>query len=155
MAEGLATASRGYIIRGWAPQVLILNHPAVGCFVTHCGWNSTLEALSAGVPMVTWPRHADQFHNEKLVVELLGAGVSVGAKDYASLTEAHAVIAGAVIAESVRRVMGAQGDAIQKKARDLSARARDAVENGGSSYGDVGRLMDELVNRRIQRHDAR
>ncbi|XP_048560298.1 anthocyanin 3'-O-beta-glucosyltransferase-like [Triticum urartu] len=155
MAEGLATASRGYIIRGWAPQVLILNHPAVGCFVTHCGWNSTLEALSAGVPMVTWPRHADQFHNEKLVVELLGAGVSVGAKDYASLTEAHAVIAGSVIAESVRRVMGAQGDAIQKKARDLSARARDAVENGGSSYGDVGRLMDELVNRRIQRHDAR
>ncbi|XP_051197303.1 UDP-glucose flavonoid 3-O-glucosyltransferase 7-like [Lolium perenne] len=67
MPEGFAelTAnvddSRGFIIRGWAPQTLILNHPALGGFVTHCGWNSVMEAVSAGVPMVTWLRYADQF----------------------------------------------------------------------------------------------
>ncbi|GFS40044.1 UDP-glycosyltransferase 73B4 [Actinidia rufa] len=69
---------RGLIIQGWAPQVLILDHEAIGGFVTHCGWNSTLEGVSAGVPMVTWPVFAEQFYNEKLVTEVLRVGVSVG-----------------------------------------------------------------------------
>jgi hypothetical protein len=88
-AELLARAERGLVVRGWAPQVLILNHPALGGFVTHCGWNSVLEAVSAGVPMVTWPRCGDQFFNEKLVVEVLKVGASVGAKDYATAIETH------------------------------------------------------------------
>ncbi|XP_047076255.1 UDP-glucose flavonoid 3-O-glucosyltransferase 7-like [Lolium rigidum] len=139
MPEGFAelTAnvgdSRGFIIRGWAPQTLILNHPALGGFMTHCGWNSVLEAVSAGVPMVTWPRYADQFYNEKLVVEVLKVGVSVGARDYyASAMENHEVIGGEVIAESIMALMGnnEQGDAIQKKTRELGgwlgARSRRA-----------------------------
>uniref|UniRef100_A0A8R7TYC4 UDP-glycosyltransferases domain-containing protein n=2 Tax=Triticum urartu TaxID=4572 RepID=A0A8R7TYC4_TRIUA len=143
-------ANRGYIIQGWAPQVLILNHPAIGGFVTHCGWNSTLEAVSAGVPMVTWPRYADQFYNEKLVVEVLGVGVGVGAEDYASCLETHRVIAGEAIAESIRRVMGEEGDgmAMRKKAKELGLMARGALEKGGSSYDDVEQLMEELIARR-------
>ncbi|KAM3261004.1 hypothetical protein ACQJBY_051957 [Aegilops geniculata] len=145
-AELIARGDRGFMLRGWAPQMLILSNPALGGFVTHCGWNSVLEAVSAGVPMVTWPRYADQFNNEKLVVELLKVGVSIGAKDYASGIEAHEVIAGEVIAESIQRLM--ESDAIQKKAKDLGVKARRAVEKGGSSYDDVGRLMDELTARR-------
>ncbi|WVZ69529.1 hypothetical protein U9M48_018302 [Paspalum notatum var. saurae] len=149
-AEQMARGERGLIVRGWAPQMLILNHPAVGGFVTHCGWNSTLEAISAGVPMVTWPRFADQFYNEKQVVEHLKVGVSVGSTEYASRLEARRVIGGEVIAEAIGRVMGhgEEGAAIRKRAKELGEKARRAVEKGGSSYDDVGRLMDELMARR-------
>ncbi|XP_047061243.1 scopoletin glucosyltransferase-like isoform X2 [Lolium rigidum] len=146
--ELLARGERGLVVRGWAPQVLILNHPALGGFVTHCGWNSVLEAVSAGVPMVTWPRYGDQFFNEKLVVEILKVAASVGAKDYASPVETHQLIDAEVIAESIGRVMDDGGDAIRSNAKELGVKARRALENGGSSYGDVGRLMEELMARR-------
>jgi hypothetical protein len=146
-AELLAHGERGLIIRGWAPQILILNHPAVGCFVTHCGWNSTLEAVSASVPMVTWPRYADQFYNEKLVVELLKVGAGVGSTDFASKLEAHRVIGGEVVADAIVRVMGdgEDAEAIREKSRVLGKKARAAVEKGGSSYDDVGRLINQLM----------
>ncbi|KAI8532760.1 hypothetical protein RHMOL_Rhmol11G0239000 [Rhododendron molle] len=73
---------KGFIIRGWAPQVLILDHEAVGGFMTHCGWNSMLEGVTAGVPLVAWPLFAEQFYNEKLVTDVLRVGVGVGAQEW-------------------------------------------------------------------------
>ncbi|GKA74004.1 UDP-glycosyltransferase 73C6-like protein [Tanacetum coccineum] len=75
------TKERGLLIRGWAPQLLVLSHPAIGGFLTHCGWNSILEGVSAGVPMVTWLQFQEQFYNEKLIVQVLRIGVSVGAQN--------------------------------------------------------------------------
>ncbi|XP_051185281.1 anthocyanin 3'-O-beta-glucosyltransferase [Lolium perenne] len=150
-AEGFAELTgnnnRGFLVRGWAPQTVILNQPALGGFVTHCGWNSVVEAVSAGVPMVTWPRYADQFHNEKLVVEVLKVGVSLGAKDYASAMETHVVIPGEVIAGSIKRLMGdsLESNSIRNKSKELGVKARITVEKGGSSYDDIGRLMGELM----------
>ncbi|KAK4486293.1 hypothetical protein RD792_008964 [Penstemon davidsonii] len=65
---------RGLIIRGWAPQLLILSHPSTHGFLSHCGWNSTLEAIGLSVPILAWPIRGDQVYNAKLVVQHLKIG---------------------------------------------------------------------------------
>lgn len=65
---------RGLIIRGWAPQLMILSHPSTGGFLSHCGWNSTVEAIGLGVPFLAWPIRGDQFTDAKLVVNHLKIG---------------------------------------------------------------------------------
>ncbi|KAJ0431666.1 putative trans-zeatin O-beta-D-glucosyltransferase [Helianthus annuus] len=74
--EGLDTivGDRGLIITGWAPQLLILSHPSTGGFLSHCGWNSTVEAIGRGVPILGWPLRGDQFDNAKLVANHLKIG---------------------------------------------------------------------------------
>ncbi|KAJ4711160.1 Glycosyltransferase [Melia azedarach] len=68
---------RGLIIRGWAPQLLILSHPSTGGILSHCGWNSTLEAIGCGVPVLGWPIRGDQHYNAKLVINHLKVGCMV------------------------------------------------------------------------------
>ncbi|GKE80933.1 UDP-glycosyltransferase 89B2-like protein, partial [Tanacetum coccineum] len=68
---------RGFIVKGWAPQLAILRHRAVGSFVSHCGWNSTLEGVAAGVLMLTWPMGVDQFANARILVDQLRVGKRV------------------------------------------------------------------------------
>lgn len=69
------TAEDGGLIVRWCSQVEVLNHVAVGCFVTHCGWNSTVESMVSGVPMVGCPQFSDQTMNVKMVEEVWGIGV--------------------------------------------------------------------------------
>ncbi|KAK7309919.1 hypothetical protein RJT34_07048 [Clitoria ternatea] len=68
---------RGLVVQSWAPQVAILGHKAVGGFLSHCGWNSVMEAMMAGVAILGWPMEADQFLNARLLVEDRGVGVRV------------------------------------------------------------------------------
>nr|GEW34590.1 UDP-glycosyltransferase 89B2-like [Tanacetum cinerariifolium] len=63
-------AGRGLVARGWVPQVAILNHGSVVALLTYCGWNSIMEAMMAGVLMLTWPMSADNFSNVRLLHEL-------------------------------------------------------------------------------------
>ncbi|KAF6166202.1 hypothetical protein GIB67_023912 [Kingdonia uniflora] len=70
----------GLVIRGWAPQLLILSHQSTAGFISHCGWNSTLEAIGRGVPLLTWPIRGDQHHNAKLVVSHLMIGLTMRAE---------------------------------------------------------------------------
>ncbi|KAF8696939.1 hypothetical protein HU200_036583 [Digitaria exilis] len=66
------TRDTGLVVAEWAPQVEILNHRAVGGFVSHCGWNSTLEAVAAGVPLLAWPLYAEQRVNAVMLCERVG-----------------------------------------------------------------------------------
>ncbi|MED6132863.1 hypothetical protein PIB30_022776 [Stylosanthes scabra] len=138
---------KGLIIRGWAPQVLILEHQTIGAFVTHCGWNSTLEGVAAGVPMVTWPVSAEQFYNEKLVTEVLGVGVPVGAKKW--LRSTGDSVKWEAVEKALKKIMvGEEVEEMRKKAKMLSQLAKGAVEKGGSSYSDLNALILELTSRR-------
>ncbi|KAK7363673.1 hypothetical protein VNO77_05823 [Canavalia gladiata] len=139
---------KGMIIRGWAPQVLILSHPAVGAFLTHCGWNSTVEAVSAGVPMITWPVHSDQFYNEKLITQVRGIGVEVGAEEWtlSGYYESEKLLGRGRIQEAIRRVMdgGDEAQQIRRRARHFGEMARQAVQDGGSSFHNLTALIDHL-----------
>ncbi|CAN4091182.1 unnamed protein product [Withania somnifera] len=70
------TKGKGMIIEGWVPQSQILNHSSIGGFVTHCGWNSMLESMSFGIPIIAMPMNHDQPLNSRLVEEL-GIGVEI------------------------------------------------------------------------------
>lgn len=134
---------RGLIIKGWAPQLLILEHEAVGAFVTHCGWNSTLEGVCCGVPMVTWPLFAEQFFNEKLLTDVLKIGVGVGAQQWSRRTTE--IIKAEALTKAVDRIMvGEEALNIRGRAKALKEKAWKAVEEGGSSYADFNTLMEEL-----------
>ncbi|XWS68062.1 hypothetical protein CRYUN_Cryun04dG0058200 [Craigia yunnanensis] len=137
---------KGWIIRGWAPQVLILDHEAVGGFMTHCGWNSTLESITAGVPMVTWPLSNEQFYNEKLVTEILRVGVAVGAQEWCRWMEVKKfLVTKENITKAVTQLMvGEEASNIRNRVRALKEMAKRAVEEGGSSHSDLKALLDGL-----------
>ncbi|XP_055815878.1 scopoletin glucosyltransferase-like [Solanum dulcamara] len=136
---------RGLIIKGWAPQVLILDHEAIGGFVTHCGWNSLLEGVTAGLPMVTWPLSAEQFFNEKLLVEILKIGVPVGAQAWSERTHSRVPINRENIQRAVTKLMvGQEADEMRSRAAALGKSAKMAVEKGGSSDNSLVSLLEEL-----------
>ncbi|GFP85545.1 UDP-glycosyltransferase 73c3 [Phtheirospermum japonicum] len=141
---------RGLLIRGWAPQVMILSHTAIGGFLTHCGWNSTLEGISAGVPMITWPIFAEQFLNQKLVVQILETGVEVGAKGVVHLeggNSEHDKVGKEKIRSAIESVMdeGNGGCQRRKRAKELGKMAKGSVEEGGSSCRNVEMLIREIA----------
>lgn len=144
---------RGLTIRGGAPQVLILDHEAVGGFVTHCGWNSLLEGVTAGVPMITWPLFAEQFYNEKLITDILKIGVAVGAQKWTSRTDEYEVsVERREIEKAVRQLMvSEEADEMRSRARALGNAAKKAVEEGGSSCGNLDSLLEELRLNRLRR----
>ncbi|KAE9607290.1 hypothetical protein Lal_00025983 [Lupinus albus] len=137
---------KGLIIRGWAPQVLILEHEAIGAFMSHCGWNSTLEGVAAGVPFITWPVAAEQFYNEKLVVDVLKTGVSVGVKRWCLFSNVDDSVKWDTVEKSVRKILGKEEEAeeMRKKAKLLSRLAKKAVEEGGSSDLELDAFIAEL-----------
>ncbi|KAK8957704.1 UDP-glycosyltransferase 73B3 [Platanthera zijinensis] len=82
---------RGMVLKGWAPQLLILTHPSTGGYVCHCGWNSALEAMACGVPVLAWPVRGDQMNNAKLLISQLKVGMPVRKAPGASVSRADVV----------------------------------------------------------------
>ncbi|XAR72941.1 hypothetical protein NMG60_11019754 [Bertholletia excelsa] len=132
------TKSRGLVVP-WSPQIEVLKHPAVGCFLSHCGWNSLLETVSAGVPVIAYPQWSDQPTIAKLVSDVLIIGVRVRPNED-----------GEVTGEEVRRcieevVSGPSSEEFRKNAAALKVAARKAVSSDGSSDRNIQLFVDEIT----------
>ncbi|XP_060176584.1 UDP-glycosyltransferase 73C4-like [Lycium barbarum] len=141
---------KGLLIRGWAPQVLILSHPSIGGFLTHCGWNSSLEGISAGVPMITWPMFAEQFCNERLIVNILKTGVRAGIENQVMFGEEEKMdtqVSRDDIKMVIELVMGEDMEAQmrRKRAKELGEMARMAMEEKGSSHFNSIQLIQDVT----------
>lgn len=144
--ESITEQEKGLLIKGWAPQSDILSHTSIGGFMTHCGWNSVLESITRGVPMLTWPMFAEQFYNEKLVVEVLGVGVEVGVQQWGKIEEQKKIIGRDLVERGVRRLMDEKEEKqrIRERMSSLKEKARRAVEKGGSSSMEMERLIQDI-----------
>ncbi|XP_026398133.1 7-deoxyloganetic acid glucosyltransferase-like [Papaver somniferum] len=127
-----ATKERGYTV-DWAPQEEVLNHPAVGGFFTHSGWNSTLESMVAGVPMVCWPHLADQQINSRYVIEVWRIGMDM--KDNCNRS---------TVEKLIREMMGGKREELMKSTAKVAEMAQKSVSREGSSYHNYEALLEFL-----------
>ncbi|EYU39133.1 hypothetical protein MIMGU_mgv1a021775mg [Erythranthe guttata] len=127
---------RGFVA-GWCPQEEVLGHAAVGGFLTHCGWNSLLESVCGGVPVLCWPLFADQNVNCRYACEEWGIGVEVKGGD----------VKRDELGILVRELMdGERGEILRKRAAEWKEKAAAAVACGGSSCLNLDRLITEVLN---------
>ncbi|XP_044468023.1 UDP-glycosyltransferase 88A1-like [Mangifera indica] len=131
------TKERGFIVKSWAPQAEILNHESVGGFVTHCGWNSVLEAVCAGVPMVAWPLYAEQRCNKILLVEEIKIALPM-----MESTE-NGFVNSSEVEKRVRELMNSEeGNSVRKKTKAMKDEAKAALNDGGSSCVALIKLFE-------------
>ncbi|KAJ0703005.1 putative crocetin glucosyltransferase [Helianthus annuus] len=133
------------LIVPWCSQLEVLSHPSLGCFVTHCGWNSTLESITCGVPVVAFPHWTDQSTNAKLIEDVWGTGVRVTSNE-------DGVVEGEEIRRCVEMVMGGheRGVTMRKNAKKWKDLAREVMKEGGSSYMNLKAFVEEV---RSSTHD--
>ena len=135
------TSNIGKII-GWAQQIEVLAHPAIGGFVSHCGWNSTLESIWYGVPVATWPMYAEQQLNAFYIVKELELGIEIRL-DYNK--ETSDLVHAQEIEDGIRSLMVDSSD-IRKKRAEIKDKCTKALIEGGSSSSSIQRLIGDLIN---------
>jgi UDP:flavonoid glycosyltransferase YjiC (YdhE family) len=126
-----AVDGRGKVIP-WAPQQEVLAHPAVGGFWTHNGWNSTLESITEGLPMICRPQFADQMMNTRYVETEWSVGF-----------ELEGELERNKIEEAIRNLMS-HGDVVRESARELKKKVATCLESGGSSVLAIDKLIDYI-----------
>ncbi|KAL0303792.1 UNVERIFIED_CONTAM: 7-deoxyloganetic acid glucosyltransferase [Sesamum radiatum] len=127
-----ATKERGYIV-GWTPQEEVLAHPSVGGFLTHSGWNSTLESIYEGVPMICWPFFIDQQVNSRLVEEAWKLGFDM--KDTCDRS---------IIEKMVRILIDVGKEEFLERADQMAKSAKRCLSDSGSSYNSFERLVEDI-----------
>ncbi|KAH6773250.1 UDP-glucosyl transferase 85A2 [Perilla frutescens var. frutescens] len=120
---------------GWCSQERVLAHPAVGGFLTHSGWNSTLEGISEGVPMICWPFFAEQQTNCRYVCAHWEMGLEIEGE-----------VMREKVAEVVKVLMeGERGKEMRKRALEWKEKAHSAANPGGSSYQNLEFLINQIL----------
>nr|GEX21088.1 crocetin glucosyltransferase, chloroplastic-like [Tanacetum cinerariifolium] len=118
-------------------KVQVLSHAAIGCFVTHCGWNSITESVVSGIPMVGYPKFADQILSVKMVEEVWGNGVKAVADN-----------GGVVTRDEIKRCLNVvmdDGEIKSKKNEILKGLAQEANVEGGSSHTNLKQLLENSM----------
>ncbi|EEE64436.1 UDP-glycosyltransferase 88F5 [Oryza sativa Japonica Group] len=132
------TTGRGVVVKLWAPQVDVLYHRATGAFVTHCGWNSVLEGITAGVPMLCWPLHSEQKMNMVLMVEEMDIAVEMAGWKQGLVTAEE-------LEAKVRLVMESEaGSQLRARVTAHKEGAATAWADGGSSRSAFARFMSDM-----------
>uniref|UniRef100_A0A0A9AP43 UDP-glycosyltransferases domain-containing protein n=1 Tax=Arundo donax TaxID=35708 RepID=A0A0A9AP43_ARUDO len=130
-----AIQGRGKVIH-WAPQQEVLAHPAVGGFWTHNGWNSTLESISEGVPMICRPDAVDQMMNARYVVEIWGVGF-----------ELEGELERGKIQNAIWKLMNErEGAEMRKRAKELKKKVTECLESCGSSQIAIDKLVNYILS---------
>ncbi|XP_044499323.1 mogroside IE synthase-like [Mangifera indica] len=133
------TSDKGLIVT-WCLQPEVLAHKSVGCFMTHCGWNSTLEALCLGLPMVAMPRLFDQTTNAKYVEDVWGVGVRVRLNEERMVTREEVEVC-------IREIMeGERGKEIRRNSEKWKKLAKEAIDEGGSSDKTIEELVQKILS---------
>ncbi|XP_023554303.1 7-deoxyloganetin glucosyltransferase-like isoform X2 [Cucurbita pepo subsp. pepo] len=123
------------MIASWCCQEKVLNHPSIGGFLTHSGWNSTLESICAGVPMISWPFFAEQLTNCRYCCTEWGIGMEIDSNVKRNEVE-----------EIVRELMdGEKGKKMKENVMNLKIKAEEACNHGGSAYKNLDKLIDEVL----------
>ncbi|KAI8026553.1 Hydroquinone glucosyltransferase [Camellia lanceoleosa] len=134
------TQGQGLVVPSWAPQIEVLSHRATGGFLTHCGWNSTLESTVHGVPLIAWPLFAEQKMNAVMLTE--GLKVALRPKSHES-----GLVGREEIAEVVKSLMeGEDGKEVRRRMGGLKDAAAKALSDGGSSAKSLSDLAFKLKN---------
>jgi hypothetical protein len=134
------TKGRGLVVKLWAPQVDVLNHRATGAFVTHCGWNSVMEAITAGVPMLCWPLYAEQKMNSVVMVEEVGIGVDL-------VGWQQGLVKVEEVEGKVSMVMESEeGEQLRARVAAHRDAAVVAWKDGGSSRAAFGQFLSDVEN---------
>ncbi|KAJ7979158.1 Glycosyltransferase [Quillaja saponaria] len=130
---------QGKIVK-WCSQVEVLSHPSLGCFVTHCGWNSTIESLVSGVPVVAFPQWTDQATNAKLLEDVWKTGVRVEVNE-------EGIVESEEIKRCLELVMGSgeRGEEMRISAKKWKKLGREAVKEGGSSEKNLKCFVDKVL----------
>ncbi|CAN8270374.1 unnamed protein product [Cochlearia groenlandica] len=133
------TAEIGKVI-GWAPQTAVLANPAIGGFVSHCGWNSTLESLWFGVPIATWPLYAEQQVNAFELVEELGLAVEVRnsfRNDFMALADDQNELMKAEEIERAILCLMEKDSNVRDRVKEIREKSHVALMNGSGSSHEV------------------
>ncbi|KAH0685962.1 hypothetical protein KY284_016515 [Solanum tuberosum] len=125
---------RGIVVN-WCAQEQVLRHPAVGAFLTHCGWNSMMETISEGVPVIYWPFFSDQQTNCHYSCEKWGIGMEVN----------HDVKREEVEKLVSEMMVGEKGKEMRSKAREWKMKAEEATDAGGSSFQGFHKLIKAML----------
>ncbi|GAB4852349.1 hypothetical protein Ancab_016542, partial [Ancistrocladus abbreviatus] len=129
------------MVCGWAPQVEVLAHNAIAGFVSHCGWNSTLESLWFGRPIVTWPMYAEQQSNAFELVKELGLAVEM-ALSYNK--DGEDVVVADELEKAIRCLMD-QNSEVGKRVKEVAEISRRVLREGGSSYNSLGCFIEDAL----------